>query len=37
MNAVTGATGHICNVLVRKLLAEGKTVRAIVLAGEATQ
>ena len=36
MNAVTGATGHIGNVLVRKLLAEGKTVRAIVPPGEDT-
>ena len=30
MIAVTGATGHIGNVLVRKLLAGGETVRAIV-------
>ena len=30
MIAVTGATGHIGNVLVRKLLARGETVRAIV-------
>jgi len=37
MIAVTGATGHIGNVLVRRLVAEGKTVRAIVLPGEDTQ
>ena len=30
MIAVTGATGHIGNVLVRELLARGETVRAIV-------
>ncbi len=30
MIAVTGATGHIGNVLVRKLLAKGKNVRAVV-------
>jgi len=34
MNLVTGATGHIGNVLVRKLVEKGKTVRALVLPGE---
>jgi len=37
MNAVTGAKGHIGKVLVRRLAAEGKPVRAIVLPGEDTQ
>ena len=37
MNAVTGAKGHIGKVLVRRLVAEGKPVRAIVLPGEDTQ
>jgi dihydroflavonol-4-reductase len=31
MIVVTGATGHIGNVLVRQLTAEGKTVRALVM------
>lgn len=34
MILVTGATGHIGNVLVRELLARGKAVRALVLPGE---
>ena len=34
MNLVTGATGHIGNVLVRKLLARGEKVRALFLPGE---
>jgi dihydroflavonol-4-reductase len=34
MLAVTGATGHIGNVLVRKLLERGDTVRAVVLPGD---
>jgi dihydroflavonol-4-reductase len=34
MNLVTGATGHVGNVLVRKLLARGEQVRALVLPGE---
>ncbi len=34
MNLVTGATGHIGNVLVRELVARGKTVRAMVMPGE---
>lgn len=31
---VTGATGHLGNVLVRELLARGETVRALVLPGD---
>lgn len=34
MNLVTGATGHIGNVLVRQLLAMGERVRALVLPDE---
>ena len=34
MILVTGATGHLGNVLVRKLLEKGEVVRALVLAGE---
>jgi len=34
MNLVTGATGHIGNVLVRELLSRGKDVRALILPGE---
>jgi dihydroflavonol-4-reductase len=34
MNLVTGATGHIGNVLIRKLLERGKKVRALVWCGE---
>ncbi len=34
MNLVTGATGHIGNVLVRELLAKGQAVRALVFPNE---
>lgn len=34
MNLVTGATGHIGNVLVKELLKRGEKVRAFVLTGE---
>ena len=34
MILVTGATGHIGNVLVRKLIAGGQKVRALILPGE---
>ncbi len=34
MILVTGATGHIGNVLVRRLVGQGKQVRALVLPGE---
>jgi dihydroflavonol-4-reductase len=34
MNLVTGATGHIGNVLVRQLLASGQPVRAVVRPGK---
>ena len=33
---VTGATGHIGNVLVRKLIDKGEKVRALILPGEDT-
>jgi dihydroflavonol-4-reductase len=36
MILVTGATGHIGNVLIRRLIAEGKQVRALVWRGEDT-
>ncbi len=36
MIAVTGATGHIGNVLVRELIARGKKVRAVIPPGEDT-
>ncbi|MEJ5224082.1 MAG: NAD-dependent epimerase/dehydratase family protein, partial [Anaerolineales bacterium] len=36
MYLVTGATGHIGNVLVRKLVAAGEQVRALILPGEDT-
>ncbi len=34
MNLITGATGHIGNVLAREMLARGERVRALVLPGE---
>ncbi len=34
MNLITGATGHIGNVLVRELIDQGEAVRALVLPGE---
>jgi dihydroflavonol-4-reductase len=34
---VTGATGHVGNVLVRKLLERGETVRALILPGESRE
>ncbi len=37
MDLVTGATGHIGNVLVRLLVERGNRVRALVLPGEKTQ
>jgi dihydroflavonol-4-reductase len=37
MILVTGATGHIGNVLVRKLLASGESVRALIWRGEDTR
>ncbi len=36
MNLVTGATGHIGNVLVRELAARGEAVRVLVYPGECT-
>ncbi len=36
MIVVTGATGHIGNVLVRELISTGKTVRAVIPPGEDT-
>ena len=34
---VTGATGHIGNVLVRKLIERGEKVRALILPGESVE
>ncbi len=34
MNLVTGAAGHVGNVLIRELLARGEQVRAMILPGE---
>ncbi len=34
MIVVTGATGHIGNVLIRELIANGQTVRALVLSDD---